>query len=84
MLALKGRVQSLADRSYDQSILRAKGLKATQVWVQANNRAIAYVRPTLELRAFASSSAQIYYYHVKSTYMTRYSVQSGNAFQMHW
>ncbi len=80
---LGGYVDRLYARVFDESTLNARKLKARHIYIQAKDESRAYITPKKSLRAFAAQSANIYYYKYMN-HLTRYSVESGNVFQMKW
>lgn len=82
-LSVNGRTDSLVARLNGDALLKARDLRANNVLIQAKYHANAFVRPLKSIRAFSSGSGEIFYYRYL-TDLTRYSVQSGNAFQMSW
>ncbi len=80
---IAGTAKMLYARLCNHASLNAQYLRSNDVQAQTIDDAVASVMPISTLRAFASNTANIYYYAYPK-HLTRATSDSGNVLQMAW
>lgn len=83
ILTLAGRADKMYINLRDHAVLNAQYLRANTIQIKTRGHSVAHVMPLDTLRAFATDTSNIYYYH-STQHITQHSERSGNVLQAGW